>query len=694
MKPLSSKVALGTKIAAIMLPIFAIYHQDLTVVANEAIRSEPMSHILAVPFLFAYLIYRKRRILRTTIPLESPATRDETIHNHEAIGALLCLLSFLLYWQGSYTFNPLEYHMISLPILIAGLILLIFNTETLMALAFQVAFLLFLVPPPLEFLHAAGTALSTASSEAAYTILRTAGLPIALTWQYKNPVIALTRPGSTPVVFTIDVACGGLYSLTGFTIFAVFIAYIAKATPWRKPIIFVGGLFLIYALNITRIIIIILLGAQSGVEVAMQVFHLLGGWALIFTATLILLTISEKVLKTQLFATRDKNASCSHRTQDTRSLNHFSCNACGRILNPKNINLSKRDLAKIAILAIAAIPIINLQVPVFALTMGPAEVITQTLAGQQTTTQILPSIPEYATRFVYRDKGFEEIAGQDASLAYAYMPSKKSETTIWVIIEIAKTRSSLHHWEVCLITWPLAKGYQPKVTQMDLRDVQILQNPPLTARYFAFQDKELDITQVVLYWYESSYFKTDQGIEQKNVKISLISFANKQEDIPTLEDKLLSFAIPVVNYWQPIKNWSQIALLITQNGNILITATMISLVTILTYQFIKERERKKSNFRVYSKLASEEERLILQAVEKAKKRKATTYTIASHYQELTGKQMALDILAQKLKEAEEAGLIGAEVDSIEDEPTIVWKSQIAFRGQTRFSYTQSKRAVQ
>jgi hypothetical protein len=39
-------------------------------VANEAVRSEPMSHILAVLFLLAYLVYRKRRMLRATIPLE------------------------------------------------------------------------------------------------------------------------------------------------------------------------------------------------------------------------------------------------------------------------------------------------------------------------------------------------------------------------------------------------------------------------------------------------------------------------------------------------------------------------------------------------------------------------------------------------------------------------------------------------
>jgi len=143
---------------------------------------------------------------------------------------------------------------------------------------------------------------------------------------------------------------------------------------------------------------------------------------------------------------------------------------------------------------------INLQVPVFALTEGLAKVTIQTLDGEQTTTEILPEIAGYRMRFIYRDRRFEEIVKQDASLTYSYLPADKSGMTIWVTTEVAKTRSSLHSWEGCLITWPLSQGHQPRVTQLDLRDILILRNPPVTARYFAFQDMKSNIMQVVLYW--------------------------------------------------------------------------------------------------------------------------------------------------------------------------------------------------
>ena len=673
-----STIALSIKAIVIFGATIAIYFQDLTIIANEAIRSELMSHILAIPFLLAYLLYRKRKMLRATIPFETTNPTRKLTYTREIIGALLCLTAFLLYWHGSYTFHPLEYHIISLPIFTTGLILIIFNTKTLKVLAFPITFLLFLTPPPLEIIYAAGATLSTISSEAAYNFLKAIGLPVSLANQYGTPVIILQKPEALPLTFAIDIACAGIYSLIGFTIFAVFVAYIARAAAQKKATVFLTGIPLIYSLNITRIIITVLIGNQYGMQAATQAFHLLGGWALIFIGTLILLTISEKIFKIQLFATKPKITPCNHYNQNPETKQHF-CLVCGKLLNPMNVKLSKRDLTKIFILVISAILIMNLQAPVFALTEGPAEVTIQTLGGEQTITQILPKIPGYTTEFVYRDKRFEEIAKQDASLAYAYIPTNKSKTTVWIAIEIANTRSSLHSWEGCLITWQLAQGYQPRVTQLSLRDAQLLQNPPITARYFAFQDIESNIIQVVLYWYENALFNTGSNPEQKHVKISLIAFTNNPENIHSIEDQLLPFGKAIANYWQPIKTWSQIALTISQNGINLITITIALLATILSYQVIKNRGEKKSNLKLYNKLALQEDKLILQAAHEAsKKGKSTANAIASHYQNLTGKTIDLELLIAKLNEAEKAGLIKRDITNQEDEPILTWKSQILF----------------
>jgi len=672
-----SALALSIKAFALLLATIAIFYQDLAILANEALKSELMSYILAIPFLLIYTLYRKRKMLRAVIPSETTNPTRKPTYTREIVGALLCLTAFLLYWHGSYTFHPLEYHMISLPLFTAGLVLIIFNTKTLKILAFPIAFLLFLTPPPLEIIYEVGATLSTFSSEAAYNFLKAIGLPVSLAAQYGSPLIILNK-SEGPLTFAIDIACAGIYSLMGFTIFAVFVAYIARGAAWKKATVFLAGIPLICSLNITRIIITVLIGNQYGVETAMQAFHLFGGWALIFIGTLILLTLSEKIFKIQLFTKKPKLTPCNNCNKNPENKQHF-CPACGRTLNPMNLELSKRDLSKILVLIISAILIINLQVPVFALTEGPAEVTIQTLGGEQAITQILPQIPGYTTHFMYRDTKFEQRAKQDASLAYAYKPTDPSKTTVFVTIEIANTRSSLHAWEVCLITWRLTLGYQPIVTQLSLRDVQLLQNPLIAARYFAFQEIKSNTTQVVLYWYEKALFNTGSNPEQKHVKISLIAFTNNPENIHSIEEQLLPFGKAIANYWQPIKTWSQIALLISQNGITLIAITIALLVTILSYQVIKNREEKRSNLKLYNKLALKEEKLILQAVHQAAKEdKSTGITVASSYRKLAGKPIDLNVLLEKLDEAYKAGLIEREIANREDEPILTWKTQISF----------------
>jgi hypothetical protein len=63
-------------------------------------------------------------------------------------GALLLLTAVLLYWNGSYTPISLEYHLVALPLFSAGLILFLFNSQTLRIMAVPISFLFFLVPPP------------------------------------------------------------------------------------------------------------------------------------------------------------------------------------------------------------------------------------------------------------------------------------------------------------------------------------------------------------------------------------------------------------------------------------------------------------------------------------------------------------------------------------------------------------------
>jgi len=672
-----STIALTIKATALILTALAIYYQDLIIIVNDALQNELTSYILVIPFLLIYLMYRKRKMLRAVIPFETSYTIKKPTHINEIAGALLCLLAFLLYWHGSYTFTPLEYHMISLSFFVAGLILIIFNTKTLRVAAFLIVFLLFLTPPPLQIVSQVGAILSTAASEASYNVLRALGLPVTLATQYEAPLIILNKPESPPFTFSIETSCSGIYSLIGFTIFAVFVAYIARGTTWKKTTIFLVGFPLIYALNIFRIIIIVLIGYQYGAETATQTFHLLGGWVLIFIGTFILLFLSEKIWKIQIFTPNTKAASCPNCNPNTKNKEPF-CQACGRLLHHINISISKRDLAKTATLLISALLILILQVPVFALTEGPAQVLIQSPGGEQATaTQIFPQIPDYNLSFVYRDKKFEEIAPRDAALVYAYTPINEVEKTVVVSLEVGSSKKVWHSWESSVILWPQKFGLPPRAIQMDLRDVQLLQNPPIIGRFFAFQQTNSNMTQVVLYWYENAIFRLGTTSEQKYVKISLINFTSNPESIYQIEEQLLPFGLAIANYWQPIKTWSQIALILSKNGTLLMTIPTTFLAIILIVHAVQKQKKKKSNRKIYEKLASEE-KVILQVVHQASHRdKPTASTIASLYQEFTGKSIELGTLREKLIEAEKVGLVKREITNQQDEPILTWKSHVS-----------------
>ncbi len=554
-----------------------------------------------------------------------------------------------------------------------------FDTKTLKILAFPISFLLFLTPPPLQIMSQGGAILSVFSSEAAYNILKVSGLPVTLGTQYESPLIILNKPESSPFTFAIEIPCSGIYSLIGFTVFAVFVTYIARGSVWKKPIVFLVGFPLIYALNILRIVVTVLIGNAYGTEAATQAFHLLGGWVLIFLGTLILLFIAEKIWKIQIFATDKRAISCPNCNQNARNEAPF-CLACGRLLKYININISKRDLAKITALLAIAILILTVQVPTFALTEGPAEVLIQSPVGEQAaTTQIFPEISDYDLRFMYRDKRFEQIAPRDAALVYAYTPLNESRKTVWVALEVGSSKSVWHSWESSVIIWPQKLGRPPRALQLDLRDAQLLQNPPIIGRFFAFEHTDSNMTQVVLYWYENALFKIGTTSEQKCVKISLITYTSTPEDIYQIEEELLPFGLAIANYWQPIKTWSHTALILSRNGDKLIAITINLLFAVILLQTLQRRRERKTNSNVYKKL-SKVNRQIVDAVHQTETAVTPTLNnITLTYQNITGETISRETFRQKLVDAEKTGIIKSDIVSMQDEPIQVWKTEAMFK---------------
>jgi hypothetical protein len=207
-----------------------------------------------------------------------------------------------------------------------------------------------------------------------------------------------------------------------------------------------------------------------------------------------------------------------------------------------------------------------------------------------------------------------------------------------------------------------------------LRDVQIQDNPPITARYFAFQYIGYNETQVVLYWYEPSTFVTSNTVEQKEREISLISYSETPQETAEAENAMLPFAKAITCYWQPITTWAPLALILSQNGLNLTPLVLSLLAGTVIFHIIERGRYRRAKTKAYNKV-SEEDQEILDAAWQTKQRlPSTPLNIAVTYENTSHRTLTREVLVEELRHAEESGLASSRIINHSDEPLMTWKA--------------------
>jgi len=656
-------------ITLIMLLVIIVYGRDLEILMNEALQSEALSHVLLIPFFAGILLYLKKDMLKASLALEKLRKKTKTQYLDEVIGIALCLIAFLLYWYGSHTFYPLEYHVLSIPIFIMGITLVLFNLKTLTVLIFPIIFLFFLIPPPTEFMYTIGGTMANFNTQTSYTLLKTLGLPVTLTSSYGPPTITVTTSTGQPLSFAIDLACSGIYTLIAFAMFAAFLALVASAPVSKKILVFILGFFTFEILNIIRITTIVSVGYWFGEEVAMLIFHTFAGLLLTFIGMSLILLIADKIMKIQVFPTSQKPPSCPKCKTSLKNFESF-CSNCGNFLNSLHTKISQKFWTKLLLLLVGcSIVTLSINAPTFAIAQGTIEVTS----SWENATNIFPQIPGYRLSFLYRDTNYEKIAHQDASLTYAYFPTEKSSATVYVDLGVASSISNLHSWEVCLVAWQTAQGQYPLVSVLDSRDIQLLEGVPIIARYFVFESPQ-NYTQVTLYWYEKATFNTGITVEQKYVRISLIILTRNSTNYQQLEDELLTFGQVIASYWEPLKSQSLISLGVPAQ-QLLLVLSIAFVAFIKTAEHSNEWRKKTNNQKIFNNFASANDKLVLQTVlDLAKENKVMeTREINTAIKRKKKKSLNFAKLLNTLDNLEEYGFIKKDVAAVKNRPRLIWK---------------------
>jgi len=153
---------------------------------------------------------------------------------------------------------------LSMVIVIAGLVWTFAGWRMLREVAFPIAFLMFMTPPPDFFIAKIGAPLQRASCSYAAMLAGTFGLDC------ESRGVTLLANGLT---FEVDLPCSGIRAINCLTAFSAVLAYMARTSSVGRAAIFAAAIPLAFAANVLRVLIVIVVANIDSVQSSVMRFH-------------------------------------------------------------------------------------------------------------------------------------------------------------------------------------------------------------------------------------------------------------------------------------------------------------------------------------------------------------------------------------------------------------------------------------
>jgi exosortase/archaeosortase family protein len=684
------------KTLIILVVAVEIYYADLSLIFGKAIEfteGNITNYVLTLPFLITFVIYRKRRIL--IIASSREYRRSGSFRIDDALGITLCIIAVLIFVFGSETLYSLEFHMASFPIFLVGSTMLVFDIVTLRHSLFAIMLTAFLQPPPGFLISEIAADLSWTAAVLVEGVLKLAGMSILLDSRFGAPALLVTMNDGNQVPFFIGEPSSGVFSTIGLSLFALFVAYITRGKIWKRLTIFAIGFPIFFILNVARISMILSLWYLWGEAIA-ETFHVVSGSVIVAAGTLVLLVIAEKMLKlvirNQKKPIRTRCAACDK----SLSFNELLCLYCG---SPLIENDHKIRYTSGRIIVLATLCILLVSSSIVSQTANAtrstklSELDITKITGPETTDYFMPPIEGWLLKYGYRDNRIESTLNQDAALAFRYTKDNPNSANsgnlavtpyVYASIQI----STGHHiWEDSLVVYPSRVG-RPSATIIESSDNSISHDK--SGRFLLFKRVGATTTEAVFYWFERLPLKFGSDFQQRNVLISLWSntdflartgILKSADDAEGIRELYLSMAKIIANYWtvQSSQVFSNeiISVFIREHIDILVYLTLVPALIILLRHVIKSLILKRAYGRIYDRLKDEDKSLFAGFAAGKNKHLLTGETIFEDYEKKLNRQISEKEMVQTLKYAQKSGLLKAHLESVQDEPLLVWRPSFA-----------------
>jgi hypothetical protein len=166
---------------------------------------------------------------------------------------------------------------------------------------------------------------------------------------------------------------------------------------------------------------------------------------------------------------------------------------------------------------------------------------------------------------------------------------------------------------------------------------------------------------------------------EKYVKISLVSYPTSLDQVSDSENRLLSSATSVTDYWKPVNQWSQVALLLSRSRYVLLSLPLSLLVGTILYVLFQRVRDKKADAQAYQKLPQHYKQIV-EAISQTQRSNAPTFSnVWSAYRKITGQPIERQEFHSMLLAVERTEVIKGEFVSVDDYPVKVWKTRVSIK---------------
>ena len=252
--------------------VLLAYNYSLLTLARGLSLQTPLAYLGLVPLMALGLAVMRLRTEPADLPIHD--RQVDWIVGLGLLGIVAAVL-ILLPDPTSSTFWLRRIDLLTLPLFVAGLIVLLFGVRRMWSLKWPIAFLLLAWPVPYTLFLAAAVGRFTEFT-AHLVALFTQVVPIAKA-AASDDTLFFVGSGANSFSVSVGSACSGVNGFVGFLLIGAALSYVVRGPVVQRIAWLATGLALIFALNVGRIVAILAVGAGFGQDAAINALHPFAG---------------------------------------------------------------------------------------------------------------------------------------------------------------------------------------------------------------------------------------------------------------------------------------------------------------------------------------------------------------------------------------------------------------------------------